>query len=114
MAESEDVTALLKAARKQIERPESWTQGHYARDASARKVHALDPTATRWCASGALAVVNNGFGAVELDALEMLGRVLENGVYGNRTVADYNDSCTHEEVLALFDDAIALSEASGH
>ncbi len=96
---------LIKA-RAKIEK--GWCQYNHALDAQGRPTRATSPGAVQFCALGALAAVRSPrFQTL----LSMLCSVL-NGQYHQWTVSTYNDhpSRTQEEVLALFDKAIALAE----
>lgn len=106
---------VLKTARSLIEKPERHTQVEYAKNAQGDTVHPMDPSATCWCAVGAVtktAGVNGNdiydhiaphFGAIH--ALDKLVAHLPGG-----GIAWFNDNSTHAEVLAVFDEAIANEE----
>lgn len=92
---------ILIAARQKITPPQCWTQGE-----SARNIH-NEPTAPDslgavcWCAIGACEAVSSDRFVVG-GALTQLNRHV-------RGTADFNDTHTHQEVLALFDKAIAAA-----
>lgn len=97
------------AARKRIENPENWTQRVFARnkDGDPLCIHPMcihDPgkEAFSFCASAAL-LLEGVQGAS--DVFWTLTALLP-----HQSLSDFNDSHTHEEVLALFDRAIALCE----
>lgn len=95
-----DVQAVLLAARTLIADPKDWTQGSYARSPSGRVCLPRDEVACQWCAVGALAFVT-----VDHDgAYECMERAV-----GERAVSGFNDSSTHAEVIAKFDEAIVLA-----
>jgi len=101
----------LREMRKLIEKPENWCQGEYARDANGNRVHDGSGAATRWCALGSYWKVRYSHPEFETTPLNLLAKAAtQRGVQG---VADFNDSHTHEEVLALFDEAIAEAEKVG-
>lgn len=97
------VVNVLRLARARIANSENWTQcGYYAtnREESA----SLDfDVATCFCARGAVFAVDPCSNADEY--LEM--------ALGNEQVASWNDDprTTHEDVMNLFDRAIAMAEA---
>ena len=103
------VTALevLKAARELISRPEAWTQGVWARDASGEKVLSTSREAVCWCALGA--VTRSACNALEQ---EVAFTELRQGTTGFGGIGDFNDQSSHGEVLALFDRAIVRLEAA--
>lgn len=84
--------AVLRAARKLIEKPERWAQG-------------TSFTGTARCAWGAILATEHDFVDV-LSAAGFMRRIV--GPY----IAEWNDipQRTHAEVLAAFDKAIALAE----
>jgi hypothetical protein len=97
---------LLVAARAVIEKPENWTQAAYAREGKdGRAVSTNHPDATCFCSIGAVYRAANDLGLPRSEALSALGEQADK--YGYFTIHSFNDSHTHEEVLALFDDAIA-------
>ena len=105
-----DVTEVLMEARYLISSPERWTQGANARNARGRRTHWGSPEAVCWCANGAIAKVaataaepRIGFDFLVERARVRLDRAVDHP-YGAFT---FNDSHTHEEVLGMFDRAIA-------
>jgi hypothetical protein len=87
---------------------------NFAQDVNGNRCDPDDPNAARWCARGA--VGSDGHAFLNFAAEKVLAAALpeEDGRYlaygtngdGNR-VALYNNTHTQEEVLALFDRAIA-------
>jgi hypothetical protein len=94
---------LLKAARQVISTPETWTQRATARDANGEKENALEPEAVCWCSWGALLKASSGgvpSSAAFMEAENCLNKAMEGSyIY-------FNDSHSHEEVLAGWDKAI--------
>lgn len=98
---------ILRAARALIEKPEAWTQGRYCLDANGAVLSYGEQGGVKWCAAGALGAVNGGECPEEAwDLLQAAG--------GHWSVTGFNDNPdrTHAEVLAAFDKAIAIAEAS--
>lgn len=89
----------LKAARELISDPKRWTQKTSARDSKGRPTFADEEEAVCWCAIGALSHVNR---EKLITCCGVLESVMPVGI------ATFNDSHTHEEVLALFDKAILM------
>ncbi len=96
---------ILKAARDLISDPVHWTQGASVRDSNGR----WSPDGAdgySWCIFGALAKVSDEPGS-STGTLSHLSIALEKlhpeFDYG---IATFNDSHTHKEVLAVFDEAI--------
>jgi hypothetical protein len=121
------VSQTLRAARAIIEDPAHWTTDFAARDKDGNVVTSLDRRARCFCSLGAIhrAVYqsNENYRLLPPDQLA-LARVVE-GVAINRlqaaidaaidpmtveSVTHYNDTHSHEDVLAIFDAAIALRE----
>ncbi len=89
---------ILTEARSLITDRDNWTQGFFARDSEGLKIGARDTDAVCWCAWGAL-----GRSANEDEyatAWQQLTLFMEG------SIARFNDSHTHEEVLTAFDKAI--------
>lgn len=108
---------VLKAARKLIERPESWTQGSFAATANDGSVDAdvstYSPYANCFCAWGAVRRAASDMGDImlELPAMHALTKALDRddgGELPGGHIACWNDmpGRKHADVLALFDRAI--------
>jgi hypothetical protein len=95
------MTALdkLRAARALISDPAKWTQGTIARDWTGKQTTADSIDAFCWCAIGALEKV-----ASNAEPFKLLKWSMPSGY---RSIVSFNDSHTHDEVLALFDKTIA-------
>lgn len=91
--------ATLVRARERIGVPERWTQKVGARDCNGKWVRSGGPDAVCWCLTGACYADGNYQAAS--DAMQLL-RTLIGG-----SVANFNDTHTHAEVIALLDRAIA-------
>lgn len=90
--------------------PERWTKHDSARTASGLGTSALDPKAISWCMLGAmtrqLADLCGGDVTYEWQTLSQVVRqTLYDTMDSDQTLATYNDSHTHEEVLALINRA---------
>jgi hypothetical protein len=121
---------ILKAARERIAKPENWTQGAYARcvtvqslaDPTIKTMVALDELgANCWCAVGAVRRVNNAKfldpASTNYQAIQALAQAVHRKVPDADpevdplgTVTSFNDTHDHDDVLAIFDDAIAHLE----
>lgn len=101
---------ILEHARALIADPEHWTRGACARRVDGLCVDMGDTSAHCFCSIGAV-----GRATLDLDVypslsktfdtLESLG-IPEGTPVDQSRLATYNDSHTHEEVLAMFDRAI--------
>lgn len=102
--------ACLVEARRLIERPESWAKGYYAFDKRDRPVPSANTEAVKWCPLGAMLRAD---GPKLQQAADFLEGAIGPSWYNN--VATFNDapSTTHADVLAKFDEAIALAKAAG-
>lgn len=103
---------ILKAARAKIAEPEHWTQEEYARVHDdeygiMRWAAANNPSATCWCATGAISAIQGNPGDPEWD----VGLSEAFGGMSSGDVEQFNDNHTHAEVLALLDKAIAKLES---
>jgi hypothetical protein len=97
----------LKAARKLIELPEHWTQRGFARASQGtQEIDPNNPNATCWCSTGAIAHIQDiNFPRWTEDMSYAFS------VEKDQELEDFNDTHTHAEVLAAFDEAIARLEA---
>lgn len=105
----EQILALLRAARQRITPRNQWTQGYWAFTWAGTKCDPQDPNAICWCAGGALNKEAPD-PALILPAVAALEAALPD--YGETGLFSYNDSSTHEQVLAWFDRAIAQQETT--
>lgn len=94
---------ILIAARAKIERPETWTQGTFSRNSRGEDISSpKSKNAVCWCSLGAIIAEAPSYDD-ELYAAKILSLVIN-----NHSIAQFNDSSTHTEVLAAFDRAISL------
>ena len=106
------ISDALIIAKTLIQDPENWTQGVSARDNLHEPVPAMSRNAVCFCTYGA---VDRALGLENsIDYHKIVG-TLKNAcaaISGSSVVAEYNDTHTHPEVLALFDKAIELAKES--
>lgn len=103
---------ILTEARDLIAEEGRWCQGEEAMNVCQSSVDALSPEATCWCSYGAIVVAAStekrfsepqGWAAVVSLSKAMGSQAMHPG--GSKIV-DFNDSSTHEEVVAAFNKAI--------
>lgn len=107
------VVEALKQGKSLISKPETWTQGAFARHKDGHPVPEFSCNAASWCSLGALAKAacadddteNYTFNA----AATLLRRALKMGAVTD--LAKFNDTHTHAEVMAMWDKAIAIAES---
>lgn len=102
---------VLQKARDLLTDREHWAQDWFAYDNSGLFVDPTDEGATCWCSIGAICKVEGITNHNASKALFRLNGVLKVHFNWWSSVADYNDTHTHEEVLAVFDKAIELAKA---
>lgn len=114
---SPSVVETLRAARKLIEKPESWTQGNYAKDSEGWSASVpWGDDAVCYCSAGAIYSASRSFGtegaALAIDALR--AAIGGNPNIPESSVIAWNDALdrTYPEVLAAFDHAISLAKAN--
>ena len=100
------VLEVLKAARALIADPERWTQAAFARTEQGKVVKPWSPSASCWCATGALWKV---VGATEERLFADAKDALYFGTY-QRHIAEANDDNDHAYIIRRFDKAIARLE----
>lgn len=114
-----DTKTFLIQAKGLIDTPEKWAQEAYALDHEGREAGEWEDRACRFCTVGAL--YRTSFGVREqvqlIDTNEVLNsayilldRIMREK-YGHRgSLIGFNDSHTHQEVMALFDAAIEAAD----
>ena len=95
--------ATLRQLRSRLAQPLYWTKGAAARDAAGRPVDPYHSSACKWCLLGAMM---RDFGPGTASAREVLIAIA-----GHRLAA-FNDTHTHDEVIAKIESAIALAKAA--
>lgn len=96
------VKELLIAGKAIIENKDNWAQGYYAYNGDGDMVDPMSPNATCFCSVGALWKADGEYS----DNVTAAERILSSHSYQN-FIVDQNDSSTHEEVMAVWDKAIA-------
>lgn len=106
------VLTTLTEARRLIEDPSHWTRGAAARTASDMPVRTSDRKAVSFCAVGTLQKVTGDEDYLSLGAQSREAFFVLQAALNDWDVIGWNDAPyrTHEEVLALFDDAIAYAK----
>lgn len=100
-----NVKQLLMSAKALIQDPNNWTQHVLARDGRNNLVSIASDDACKYCAEGAaMKVTAHSEGHIWEQVRYALYIALP---LSAGSVVAYNDTHTHEEVLALFDRAIA-------
>lgn len=99
---------ILIEARELISDPKRWAQGAPARNARGISVSVVDEKAQSFCSFGAIYRSANMEDWTE--TLYKAHGFLQDEMCGK--ILDYNDTHTHEEVLAAFDRAIASCDES--
>ena len=97
------VKELLVEGKKIIADKEKWAQGYYAYDAQGDMRDPMDGDAVCFCSIGALWKAN---GSYEGEVIREAERVLSANSK-KYFIVDQNDEGTHEEVMAVWDKAIA-------
>lgn len=94
---------ILIKAKGLIDTPEKWTQGEFARSEKGLSVQPTSPRATCFCSVGAIRKIGSrGCGGVHI-SYDLLS-----GVMGG-SVINFNDTHTHAEVMAAWDEAIKIA-----
>ncbi len=104
-----DIKSTLQAARDLITDPKAWIKGDYARSEQGLTLYSPShPDAACFCAIGALARAS-GMSAGQVEQSDLAAALnLAMGRIPQASVANLNDSSTHEEILAIFDRAIEV------
>ena len=105
---------VLRAARKLVANPETWTSGANARDRSGLALGSTSAGAVCWCAYGAVirSAVSLGVHARAVDDLDdFLNRLAARRNLGS--LVEANDRHGRLAALQVIDDAIAELEVRG-
>ena len=102
MTREAEILKTLTEARALITPRRRWTKHVYARTFFGKSRLAIDPDASRFCASGAIMRVSGGFTPEFYRAESALNA--QGTSYSG--VPRFNDRHRHKEVLAIFDRAI--------
>ena len=108
---SKTAKQILEEARALIADPQHWTRGCMARGMDGEEVGLTGNYAVCWCSLGAInrvGVITLPDGSLQYDAAfhQAYGRL--SAVIGDSSIADFNDTHSHAEVLAVFDKALQL------
>jgi hypothetical protein len=96
---------VLANAKSLIASPARWTQGEFARNETGNRVSTYSDDAVCFCAIGALRLAARR----EDVSCQYLWEILNvSGKFGS--VVETNDRGTHDDVMAMFDDAIQKLE----
>lgn len=100
----------LIAARLRISDIDNWCRGSLAYNGDDVSVRPESEQAVRWCSLGALLHAANGFEDKPKCYQRAVGFItnVARNKYG-LFVADVNDNMEHDDVLQMFDEAIALA-----
>lgn len=97
---------ILTKAKELISDPENWIKENYHQNKNGKEC---------FCSLGAIARSEgvSNFNSSGTKAASILKEVVIDDLQEDQTFAIYNDEHTHEEVMAAFDKAIALSASRG-
>lgn len=101
-----EVKMLYKRAFNKIKKEENWCKGSFALNKDGYSIVESSMDAVKFCSIGIIRAEahNKGYSFEVVDAVqEMLNRVLrEKGI---PSLVEYNDTHTHEEVMAVWAEA---------
>lgn len=108
---------LLREAKFLIVQPRNWVKSQYAVDELSYRVHLTDEKACKFCAMGAMykALYNTYsiFPDITFDTAQQINSLFCGTSIGSEGILwQYNDwhRTTHNDIMVLFDDAIAYWE----
>lgn len=112
MNRAADTIKILREARNIIADKKNWTKGAFARDANGRKVPETSSYATCFCSIGAVRKARETL-KIKYDMGGVPYIELNKTIdpeYKHLSVATFNDSHSHHEVLWMFDATIQRLE----
>jgi hypothetical protein len=109
------VLDVLTGARELLNIPERWTQQFSARDGEGYPIDPTAPEAVCWCLLGALSCQIEDLTGDRPRENTVLWSDTRHTLYdyldAEKSISGFNDSHTHEEVVALLDKIIAQEGA---
>jgi hypothetical protein len=109
---TDQVLTVLKRARDLIADESHWTTRFEARDKHGSAIGANRDQAICFCAVGALVRARSMTDTRTVVFMADLIDAMHKAIPTNDSIPVYNDTHTHAEVLAVFDEAIRIREAS--
>lgn len=104
---------ILIKAKSLIDTPQKWTQGEYAKSEKGRRVQPTSPRATCFCSVGAVLRATGSkdefFWMIDNEQREEAIDILSEAMNVEH-VPLFNDTHTHAEVMAAWDEAIKLAK----
>lgn len=104
---------VLMKAKELIATPDAWTKDELAKDAFGVATDPLGPNARCYCSIGATIKANHFYGSTSNTRSRAYLSMAVQELVPETTipaVSDYNDTHTHEEVMTMFNKAIALAK----
>lgn len=101
-----ETVRILTHAKALISDKEHWIQNDFATNANGKSILIGDDMATNFCAVGANQKAA-GFGKSDISRPYLVAATYIMTLGAHSHIAKFNDSATHEEVMELFDIAIA-------
>jgi hypothetical protein len=100
---------ILSRARELISDPKNWVQGIIATDRSGKPSALASSATVCFCAVGALkrATIEHGYSPL----FSITAQIKLSETMGNETTIHFNDTHSHAEVLAKFDEAIRNAQS---
>jgi hypothetical protein len=98
---------IVERARARIADQQRWCRGEHARDVSGEGVCPTSASAVKWCALGAVLAAAHEL-THNLAAAHDLALNALRPKYGTATLVGVNDMRGHADVIALFDEVIAM------
>jgi len=92
---------ILIKAKAVIANPDNWIQNSMAQGIDGWQTSVSDPQACKFCSVGAIYKVNGS-----MNSVTELARIALEKNTGGLSLDMFNDTHTHQEVMALFDTAI--------
>jgi hypothetical protein len=98
-------------AKEYLATKENWTQDNYAIDSKGQPIGFLSDDACAFCLSGALNRAANYYNDREEFTL-LRATIYQETKNDHKSIPGFNDSHTYEDVIAVLDKAIELSEGA--
>jgi hypothetical protein len=102
---------FLKKAKALIDTPSKWTTGAWAKNAAGTHVMPENPGSVCFCTTGAMFRIEHDLNLHDVTLNKAVEYV--KGAMNTRHIPDFNDSHTHAEVMAAWENAISTAESKG-
>lgn len=104
------VSEALRKAKEMIQSPDKWTNKDFAVDENDQPIIFIDQNARKFSSEAAIMLIQGEYPMVNSGKLYLYRAIGKENKFDD-TFLQFERNHTHDEVMAIFDKAIALAEA---